>query len=44
MLSEADLALRQAKFQDANRWAKLSDARDGEAPVLGHTLQEWQEF
>ena len=44
MLSEADLALRQAKLQGTNRWAKLSDVRDGEAPVLGRTLQEWQAF
>ena len=44
MLAEADVALRQAKLQGANRWAKLSDVHNAEVPVLGRTLQEWQDF
>ncbi|MEH6529628.1 MAG: EAL domain-containing protein [Porticoccus sp.] len=44
MLAEADIALRQAKLQGTNRWAKLSDVQNAEVPVLGRTLQEWQDF
>lgn len=44
MLGGADIALRQAKLQSTNRWVKLSDVQDGEVPILGRTLQEWQDF
>ncbi len=44
ILSGADVALRQAKLQGTNRWVKLSDVQGGEVPVLGRTLQEWQDF
>jgi diguanylate cyclase (GGDEF)-like protein len=44
MLGEADIALKQAKLQGINRWAKLSDVQDGDVPVLGRTLQEWQDY
>ncbi|MDX2350652.1 MAG: EAL domain-containing protein [Porticoccus sp.] len=44
MLGEADIALKQAKLQGTNRWAKLSDVQDVEVPVLGRTLQEWQDY
>ncbi|MBQ0712354.1 MAG: EAL domain-containing protein [Porticoccus sp.] len=44
MLGEADIALKQAKLQGTNHWAKLSDVQDVEVPVLGRTLQEWQDY
>lgn len=44
MLGEADIALRQAKLGSGSRWIKFADVNDGEVPVLGMPLNEWESF
>ncbi|WP_461482721.1 EAL domain-containing protein, partial [Porticoccus sp.] len=44
ILGEADIALRQAKLGNGSRWIKFADVSDGEAPVLGKPLHEWEGF
>ncbi|WP_461519797.1 EAL domain-containing protein [Porticoccus sp.] len=44
MLGEADIALRQAKLGNGSRWIKFADVSDGEVPVLGKPLHEWESF
>jgi len=44
MLGEADIALRQAKLGSASRWTKFADVQNGDVPVLGKPLNEWEVF
>ncbi|TNE83120.1 MAG: EAL domain-containing protein [Gammaproteobacteria bacterium] len=44
MLGEADIALRQAKLGSASRWIKFADVTDGEVPVLGKPLNDWESY
>ena len=44
MLSEADVALRQATATGVNQWRRFSDVHDGEAPVLDQPLNGWRSF
>jgi diguanylate cyclase (GGDEF)-like protein len=44
MLGDADIALRQAKLGSASRWTKFADVQNGDVPVLGKPLNEWEVF
>lgn len=44
MLGEADIALRQAKLGGTSRWIKFADVKNGDIPVLGKPLNEWEIF
>ncbi|MEZ5483452.1 MAG: EAL domain-containing protein [Porticoccaceae bacterium] len=44
MLSEADVALRQAFSEGVNQWCRFSDVNDGEAPILDKPLNGWRSF
>ena len=44
LLSEADVALRQAKLGKDSRWIRFSDVTDGEVPVLGKPLNDWETY
>ncbi len=44
MLSEANIALCQARMGKSSRWMQFADVSDGEVPVLGKPLNDWESY
>ncbi len=44
ILSEADIALREAQKKGDNQWLRFSDVSEGDAPILTKPLNGWHDY
>ncbi len=44
LLTEADVALREAQKRSGNNWLRFTDVSEGDAPILSKPLHAWHEY
>ncbi len=44
LLTEADVALREAQKRSGNHWLRFTDVSEGEAPILSKPLHAWHDY